>query len=151
MQRDIAFHQDYGFEYSLLEPVDFWKRVPPLVRPYYHFFNAPISADTDRDALSPYNFLLQIATPQDFVSFKLDIDTPSIEIPLALQLLNDPKIAELVDEFFFELHFRCEILMTCSWPNSIPKEINGLKMERYSAMKFFQKLRELGIRSHFWP
>ena len=42
----------------------------------------------------------------DFVSFKLDIDHPDTEIPIALSLLQDPNLAAMVDEFFFELHFR---------------------------------------------
>jgi hypothetical protein len=46
------------------------------------------------------------ANPADFVSFKLDIDHPDTEMPIALSLLSDPVFAELVDEFFFELHFR---------------------------------------------
>ena len=42
----------------------------------------------------------------DFVSFKLDIDHPDTEMPVALGMLSDPTLAALVDEFFFELHFR---------------------------------------------
>jgi hypothetical protein len=40
------------------------------------------------------------------VSFKLDIDHPDTEMPVALSMLKDDKLASLVDEFFFELHFR---------------------------------------------
>lgn len=50
--------------------------------------------------------LQQIAVPGDFVAFKLDIDHPAMEMPLALSLLSDPSLAALVDEFFFELHFQ---------------------------------------------
>jgi hypothetical protein len=40
------------------------------------------------------------------VSFKLDIDTPQVEIPIALELLRNDEVGGLIDEFFFELHFR---------------------------------------------
>ena len=45
------------------------------------------------------------------MSFKLDIDHPDTEIPIALSLLEDPKLATIVDEFFFELHFRLHLLL----------------------------------------
>jgi hypothetical protein len=68
----------------------------------------------------------QIAVPEDSVSFKLDIDTPTVEIPLAMELLQDPQLLGLVDEFFFELHFRCEVLMYCGWKDKMLQEYNGL-------------------------
>jgi hypothetical protein len=40
------------------------------------------------------------------VAFKLDIDHPDMEMPIALMLRDNPEAFSLVDEFFFELHFR---------------------------------------------
>ncbi len=151
LQRKIVFDQDYGFEYTLLEPQDFWRAVPPSIRPLYHFFNAPVSAGSEDKDLSPLKMLWEIATPEDFVSFKLDIDTPEVEIPIAMELLRNPEMAKLIDEFFFELHFRCEVLMYCGWGDAMPQEYHGLKLDRESALNFFKKLRDAGIRSHFWP
>lgn len=90
---------------TLLEPTDYWRRVPPKWKPFWHFYNVPISAGV-RDSDSPLRFIQQIATPQDFVAFKLDIDHPDMEMPIAMSLLNDPAVYSLVDEFFFELHFQ---------------------------------------------
>jgi hypothetical protein len=53
-----------------------------------------------------HSFIQQLATAADFVSFKLDIDHPDMEMPIALGLLSDPTLSTLVDEFFFELHYR---------------------------------------------
>lgn len=53
-------------------------------------------------------FVVFAATPSDFVSFKLDVDNSDTEMPIALSLLSDPAFAQLVDEFFFELHFQCD-------------------------------------------
>ena len=93
----------------------------------------------------------QVARQQDFVSFKLDIDTPSIEMSIFLDILQRDEYAKYIDEFFFELHFRCEAMMLCAWGENIPEEIDGFKMERSNVLKAFQKLRYKGIRSHFWP
>jgi hypothetical protein len=93
----------------------------------------------------------QLAREQDFVSFKLDIDSPEIEIPIFLEILNNNDYSNLIDEFFFELHFRCEFMMQCGWDNKMPEEFKGIKMERSVVMKAFQKLRFKGVRAHFWP
>ena len=120
---------------TLLDPREYWKKVPSKWKPFWHFYNTPISADSEH-ADSPVRLIKQIASPGsnitsylmnwilsmdtaysvipcwcvllgDFVSFKLDIDHPDTEMPVALSLLEDEKLASLVDEFFFELHFRC--------------------------------------------
>jgi hypothetical protein len=105
MQRKISFDQVFAWEMTLLEPTDYWRRVPSLWKPFWHFYNVPIAADSSLSD-SPVRFLQQMAVPGDFVAFKLDIDHPAMEMPLALSLLSDPALAALVDEFFFELHFQ---------------------------------------------
>ncbi len=107
----------------------------------------------------------EIATEYDFVAFKLDIDHPDTEIPIALALLNDDELPNLVDEFFFELHFSCELLGPCCWgepqhmvyKSPIAKsekskyDLDELKMDRYGALDYFQRLRFKGVRAHIWP
>lgn len=144
------FNQLFGWEYTLLEPIDFWNHVPPRYTGLYHFYNAPISSDPS-SALSPLRLISQLAALGDFVTFKLDVDTPSVEIPIVLNMLNNSKIHSLVDEFFFELHFRCEVMMPCAWLHDIPESYQGLKLDRPSALKLFRDLRKSGIRAHFWP
>ena len=150
MQTKIVFDQIYGWEYTLLEPNDFWKRVPDVLKPIYHFFNVPISAGAD-DPNSPLRFLKEIATEKDFVAFKLDIDTPEVEIPLALKLAQDVELGKLVDEFFFELHFRSELLMPCGWDDAMPETFHNLTLDRPNALQLFSTLRSHGMRAHFWP
>lgn len=101
----MSFDQVFAWEMTLLEPVDYWRRVPPAWKPFWHFYNVPIAADLNA-ADSPLRFLQTMAMGGDFVAFKLDIDHPAMEMPLALSLLSEPSLAALVDEFFFELHFR---------------------------------------------
>ena len=143
------FDSVYGWEYSLLEPRDFWDHVPTSWVAFYHFFNAPISSEPESKH-SPLRVIKQLATKNDFIAFKLDVDTPTVEIPIALALL-EPEYSNLVDEFFFELHFRDEVMMKCAWGDKIPDEHMGLKLNRRGALELFQKYRRAGIRSHFWP
>ena len=100
---------------------------------------------------SPLRMIKNIANIDDFVAFKLDIDTPTVEIPTVLNLLKDSVLQNLVDEFFFELHFQCEV--TGHWWNGhdIPSNYMGISLRRESAMSIFRDLREKGIRAHFWP
>ena len=150
LQQNIAFDRIFGWEYTLLEPGHFWAQVPAAVAPKYSFFNTKMSADPWH-AQSPLRFIKQLATEEDFVAFKLDIDTPDVEIPTLLQILKDPVLHSLVDEFFFEFHFRCELMMICGWGREISSQSHGLKMERAEVLTTFQALRRAGVRAHFWP
>lgn len=101
---------------TLLEPGEYWSGVPSKWRPYMQFHNIPVDAGLDAPN-SPLNYIRLIATPNDFVSFKLDVDKPNIEIPIAMEILHDqsdPPLSALVDEFFFELHFRY-FRVYCGW------------------------------------
>jgi len=149
-QRKVAFNDVFGWEMTLLNPTEYWAKVPTKWLPYWHFYNTPISAD-EMQAQSPVRLLKSIATPDDFVAFKLDIDHPDTENPVAMSLLQDTGFSDLVDEFFFELHFRCEVMTSCGWGKQVPESLAGLKLERADVLKYFKKLRELGIRAHIWP
>mmetsp|Transcript_16336 Transcript_16336/g.15657 ORF Transcript_16336/g.15657 Transcript_16336/m.15657 type:complete len:405 (+) Transcript_16336:152-1366(+) len=147
-QRDMYMDSIYAWEVSLLEPTSFWKEVPPSINYRYHFYNIPMSSNsTNKD--SPLQIIKAISTIEDFVAFKLDIDHPLTEIPVALEIASDPKLAKLIDEFYFELHFQCELIKGC-WGN-VEDFVAGFRMDRYNAMKLFITYRKLGIRSHFWP
>jgi hypothetical protein len=133
---------------TLLHPQDYWRKVPSGWKPYWHFYNTPISADSTHGD-SPARLLRQMVGERDFVAFKLDIDHPDTEMPIALSLLGG--LGQLVDEFFFELHFRDEVMTSCGWGKRVPAESHGLRLDRPSVLKFFRDLREKGIRAHIWP
>jgi hypothetical protein len=142
----------FGFEYAKHDPEDWWRTVPTNFNTRLHFRNVPVSADVDSDA-NPLNVLRDVAMPDDFVAFKLDIDTNAVEIPIALQLASDPELLGLVDEFFFELHFYCPVMSRAGWGStmSVPPGYEGrLELTRVGALDYFTKLRERGIRAHFW-
>jgi hypothetical protein len=135
-----------------LKPIPFWKSVPDSIIAIYHFFNVPITAGR-YDKHSPIRLIKKIAKEYDFVSFKLDIDTPAVEIPIALELIKDNELIQLVDEFFFELHFHCEFMEHCGWgafemPSIFPPD---KKLDRQYTLKLFHTMRQNGIRAHIWP
>lgn len=135
---------------TLLEPRDYWRRVPMQWKHNWHFYNVPISANSS-DPDSPIRYLQAMAQPEDFVAFKLDIDSPDYEMPIALSLLADEALAGLVDEFFFELHFRCEVMTSCGWGKRVPATSHGLVLDRPHILRFFIELRKKGVRAHIWP
>jgi len=149
-QRGVSFDQVYGWEMTLLEPTKYWSLVPAKWKPYWHFHNVPVAADVSHPD-SPLRYIQQLARPQDFVAFKLDIDHPDMEMPIAMKLLQDPAVTALVDEFFFELHFRCEVMTSCGWGKRVPKHSHGLELVRSKVLRFFIELRQKGIRAHIWP
>ena len=102
----IEFDNLFGWEVTLLKPTDFWTRVPQKYRDKYSYVNIPISADVNHPS-HPLAVMRNLKiTPDDFVAFKLDIDTSSVELPIAILLLQNDEFTSLVDEFFFEFHFR---------------------------------------------
>lgn len=149
----MSFDRVISFEKSLLKPSDFWSGVPMKWQPFWSFFNIPVTTTPQSSASSPspLRFIEQLASPEDFISFKLDIDFPDIEIQLAQEIAaNANNITSLIDEFFFEIHFHCEIMMQCGWRKDAPA-VGGLPLDRLSILTFFQEFRKKGIRSHFWP
>jgi hypothetical protein len=133
-----------------LEPILFWEKVPLPLKAIYQFFNAPITSDP-KGGQSPTRMIKQLAKVEDFVAYKLDIDHPETELPIVLDFLNDPSLMQLVDEFFFELHYRCEVMRYCGWDYKMPKKHLGIELNSQSALNIFTKLRQNGVRAHFWP
>eukprot|EP01041_Mallomonas_annulata_P003763 gene3763-7470_t len=134
----------FSWELTIQEPVKWWDTVPAEFRPKVHFYNIPVNAQPDHPD-NPLDVIRHVATESDFVAFKLDIDYRDTEIAMTLQLLNDPSLIALVDEYFFEFHHTCPIIRREEAPYM------GLAMDRFSAMTHFKDLRMKGIRAHTWP
>lgn len=143
----IAWERDY------VEPKHYWSQVPPPFKPRVTFNNVAVVVESPTGGASspsPLRFIRERTTPDDFVAFKLDIDSPKIEIGIAQQLQADSAFHDLVDEFFFELHFNCEFHESC-WGKDVATTVAGQNLDRHSAMMLFYDLRKVGIRAHFWP
>lgn len=67
------------------------RSVPPVhclqVYTAYQFFHEPVTADPSSPR-NPLNIIRELARPQDFVAFKLDIDAPLIERRFIEQIMQ---------------------------------------------------------------
>ena len=92
---------------------------------------------------NPVARIHQLCRPLDFCAFKLDIDTPWVEMPVVEQLLENPGNLK---EFFFEHHVVSPV-MSPWWARGGPGAMKGTTRDSY---EIFTKLRQKGVRSHSW-
>ena len=110
------------------------------------FYNIPVEERSDGKS-NPNSFLhllKNFVTPEDFVVIKVDIDTPGAEVPIVKAIAEYPSLSNLVDEIFFEYHVYMDGL-SFGW-----RDNTSDKDDVDDALKLMYKLRQLGIRSHFW-
>jgi hypothetical protein len=96
--------------------------------------------------MNPINSILESFDEDDFIVFKLDIDTATVEYPLALQILNggvDGIYHRLIDQFYFEHHVHLQEIAP-TWGRSM----NGTIKD---SLDLFYGLRSKGVPAHFWP
>ncbi len=153
-QKGIDFDQIFGWEITLLEPKLYWKRTPMKLLPHLHFYNAPVAiahSSSDKVDHNVLSMIEQIGKEEDFISVKLDVDSSAVELPFVSAVLQSKKLQSLIDEFFFEFHFRCDFLMFCGWSYKVMHSYEGFIMDRYHVLQTFTQLRQAGIRAHIWP
>jgi hypothetical protein len=83
----------------------FFAALPTEVVTKYTFFNAKISADP-KSKMYPWRFLVELAHDFDHVVVKMDNNQYPVEIELMKILAGDSTLMELIDEMYFEFHFR---------------------------------------------
>lgn len=141
----IRFDRIMAFEAAFHKPDEIFGGISdPRLLSSLSYFNVPVSADQD-SPFNPWSLLAGMATPEDYVVVKLDIDTPAIENRLVIeQLMVNRTLISLVDEMFYEHHVN-------------QKDMNAHWLEQDSPLRMadtyrmFRQLRESGIRMHSWP
>lgn len=142
----IEFDQMFAWEAKEFEPRAWWRYVPDSVRARLHFYNVPVELS------SFLTILNRTATPADFVVVKVDIDTPHLEKEIVRSIASSSVWASLIDELYFEYHFHYggghgpwgnTQHTNSSGPNYLPDSVDD-------ALGLMRKLREMGVRSHFW-
>lgn len=137
------FDHIYGFEITFQEPnLVFGELLPEKYLANYHWINVGITHE-EGHRLNPLHSILSQFNEDDFIVVKLDIDTASIEVPLAHQLLNDPTYHKLIDQFYFEHHVHLAEL-AANWRGSMKGSVAD-------SLHLFHNLRQKGIPAHFWP
>lgn len=138
----LTFTDIYGWEPSSARSEGFFDGLPIEVVSKMHFFN--LAADTLLGSSNnPLEILALVAQPDDFVVFKLDIDTPDVELRIILEIIGSPRYSALIDELFFEHHVNIGA-MRGWWGN----EVDGTLQD---SIHLFQSLRQVGIKAHAWP
>ncbi len=138
----IHFDHIYSFEAAFTHPDEvFEKLLPEKYMTSYHWINTGVDSEKN-GKLNPLHSILRHFKEDDFVVIKLDIDTSTIELPLAKQLLDDDSLSKLVDQFYFEHHVHMKE-MSRIWSSAM----NGSLKDTF---ELFYGLRERGIPAHFW-
>ena len=157
LYKDRCLEPDAIFCWELHKGItssDWWGDAGPEIRRKVRFFEVPVMEGELHDAIAgarnPNSFLqmLQLeANPDDFVVVKLDIDTPAIEQTIIATITQRPDLAALIDELFFEYHFHFDGL-NFGWGRAKGSVREPISVD--AALATMHRLRELGIRAHFW-
>lgn len=132
---------------------EWFGELPASIRAKVRFFNDFVSEGALSDAEAPMGtgkhpansfieILEAVAKPEDFVVVKVDIDTPEVELMIVEAIVKKPHLAGLIDELFFEDHFSFDG-MNFGWGGKVAGDVD-------SALGRMRRLRELGVRAHFW-
>ena len=157
----IRFDRIYAWEAVKYNPKLWWRDVPADVRARLEFYNVPIdeSGLSVRERGENTSFLRKLtatARPEDFVALKVDIDGGP-ELAIVEAIAAQPELSALVDEVFFEYHFWFDGMVGPGWLIRRP----GARGRRRrfeietnatvdDALALMRRLRERGVRSHFW-
>jgi hypothetical protein len=141
----IVFDEVFVWEINAQGAESYWAGVPDATRKFWEprvrFYDGiGVSAEEGADN-NPVSHIFTNCAKEDFCSFKLDVDTPSVELPLVQQIIEKSQSNTALDEFFFEHHV--EGVMQQYWGSLV----NGTFSDSY---QMFSDLRRLGVRAHSW-
>ena len=139
--RSIQFDDILAWEYTPMGAADIFAQIPAAVKPHYHWYNIPVSA-VPAHPDNPITNIEALCRQNDFVVFKIDIDTPSLEEPIVYELLNNTHALSLVDEMFFEHHVDI--------PEMYPYWGGGMAARLSDSYALFLRYRRAGVRIHSW-
>lgn len=140
----------YGFDWSHIEGWEggttvakFEATVPQEWRSRTHFHKDWISTSPDKQPFVP-DVIRSTASKEDYVVFKLDIDSKAVETAIVDYLLTHTEALEYIDEFVWEHHVD-NYIMAPNWGNT-----QDMTKSIADSYQYFLKLRKLGVRAHSW-
>ncbi len=143
----IEFDRIIGWEAKQIDPNKQWSTVPADIKRKTSWYNIPAKAVVG-DPDNPLTFIKELTKAEDYVVFKLDIDTPAVEVALVQQLMDDEDLLELIDEFYFEHHVSGSPMQWHGWGNLTTSKVTLGRIE--DSYNIFTFLRERGVRAHSW-
>jgi hypothetical protein len=137
---------DHVYAYELTTPLEnFTVTVPHQFRSKVTYQQCAVSSskavDTDEQPFLP-KLIKRLASKDDYVLFKLDIDSPHVEAGNIDYILQDEDNG--IDEVAWEHHVDGNYLMMAQWG-----KIHS-HMSLHESYQYFLKLRQKGIRAHSW-
>jgi len=107
--------------------------------------NSKEEEEEEEHPFLPYE-IRRHAKAEDYVLFKLDIDSYGIEVGTIEYIINDPD--NFIDEVVFEHHVSGNYLMRPEWGDTIAG--SGEEVSLLESYQLFLAMRRKGIRSHSW-
>lgn len=138
--KNIEYKAWYLWESVIQNMTKVEEEVPLDLRKIYHYYNRPI--ETKKKSNDNPLYFIKRNQKTNYVIFKLDVDNPSVELPIFNHLIMYNDI--IPNEFYFEYHFN-EPFMLSWWNNFVDKNCS-----LFCATNKFLALRRKGIRAHGW-
>jgi hypothetical protein len=66
------------------------------------------------------------------------------------QILSDPKLAELIDDFFWEHVVDKSMMLNFGWGHDLRRLPPAQRQTTADSYRLFRQLRDAGIRAHSW-
>ncbi|OAA54372.1 hypothetical protein SPI_08991 [Niveomyces insectorum RCEF 264] len=149
--RGRKFNRFIAVEVQTLNDAEAYQQLPADLVGIYTLMNIGLTMGGDK--LNALEMIKRIVNPEDFLVFKLDIDSAPIEEPIVQSLLaDDPEnggASALIDELMFEHHVNFWPMNgQHAWKLSPTSTKDGDLLTSYN---LFRDLRKKGIRAHSWP
>ncbi|KAI9010757.1 hypothetical protein DFJ74DRAFT_318649 [Hyaloraphidium curvatum] len=139
----LPFSRMFMWEAAPVDQGALFRGIPERMRAHVRYFNVPVEQEPG-GLFNAFNVLLAEAAEDDHVVVKLDIDSPYVENEVVQQLMRNPRILGLVDEFYFE-HHAYWLPMARMWACN-PQRCQSLR----TSYGIFDSLRRMGVRAHSW-
>eukprot|EP00026_Physarum_polycephalum_P011175 Phypoly_transcript_11378.p1 GENE.Phypoly_transcript_11378~~Phypoly_transcript_11378.p1 ORF type:complete len:337 (+),score=33.31 Phypoly_transcript_11378:66-1076(+) len=140
-KRGLRLDGIYAWEYQVYNATEVFAVIPQRLWPIYYWYNIPVSSKVGSLA-NPWELMLRVATKDDLVIVKLDIDTPALEVALINQIITNRSISSIIDVLYYEDHTDIAEMRKYFGKNLLNKLDDS--------MQLFTKMRHLGIRAHPW-
>ena len=146
----IVFDKIFAFEGNV-RPSVFYKSIPDNWKDRIEYQQIYVSSSKEEDSKeSPFlpAVISRSTTTEDYVMFKLDIDSPRVEEGSIDFILANAKITH-IDELFWEHHVKGNYILARShWKKSLRSTTRDMTLQQ--SYDYFLKMRQLGIRAHSW-
>ena len=158
-RHNIWFDRIFAFEANV-RASQFYKSVPDNWKKFVDYRQLYVSSSRAEDSSdSPFipALIEQSAKPEDYILFKLDIDSPHVEAGSVDDILAHASTTP-IDEFFWEHHVQGNyILARGYWKQDFLRQSKSSSSSSSyphvtlrESYEYFWKLRQHGIRAHSW-